>query len=104
MTTTLGLWLGPSLAVVVGAAGVSWVGWFQPRLRRRVAVQRIAERLAREDSAGYDHLHDRYLEHYLGGRRWDEELDKANEQAKDGTYYDARGPVPGFLRRALHLL
>lgn len=29
--TTLGLWPGPTLAVVLAAAGNKWLGWFQPR-------------------------------------------------------------------------
>jgi hypothetical protein len=70
---TLGLWLGPTLAVILAAIGTRWLSWFQPRSRRRVALRRIAERLASEDSRGYDHMHARYLEHYLGGRDWQEE-------------------------------
>ena len=43
MTPTITLWLGPSLAVVVRAAGVSWGGWFQPRYDgRRGRLHRMA--------------------------------------------------------------
>ena len=69
---TLGLSLGPILAVFLAAAGTRWLGWFQPRSRRRVALRRIAERLAGEDSAGYDYKYERFLEHYPGGRDWRE--------------------------------
>ena len=104
---TLGLWLGPSLAIVIGAAaGNRWLGWFRPPLRRRESIRRIADRLARLDLSvgGAPWQYDRYLEHYLGGRRWDEEWDKANEQAKDGSYYDGRSPAPRFFSRFLHRL
>ena len=89
--STLGVWLSPVLVVVVTAAGSRWLGWFQPRSRRRIALRRIAERLAAEDSRGYDHKHERFLEHYLGGRRWDEEWEKSDARADDGSYHDARG-------------
>lgn len=101
MWDTLGLWLGPTLAVAVGAAGTKWLGWFQPRLKRRAALRRIAERLAYEDSHGYDYQYERYLEHYLGGRDWREDMGKMNVQDKDGNYYDARGPAPTWRQRAL---
>ncbi len=104
MWDTLGLWLGPSLAVAIGAAGNKWFGWFQPRLRRRTALRRIAEKLAWEASRGYDYQYERYLEHYLGGRDWQEDQDKMNAQDKDGNFYDARGPVPGWRERALDKL
>jgi hypothetical protein len=64
---TLGLWFGLLVAVVVTGGVGKWLGWFQPRSKRRVALRRIAERLAWEDSQGYDYQYERYLEHYLGG-------------------------------------
>jgi hypothetical protein len=97
--STLGIWLGPTLAVAVAAAGTRWLGWFRPRVRRRVALRRIAERLASDDSQGYPYMSERYLEHYLGGRRADQEWDKASTRAADGTYYDARGPQPRWWQR-----
>jgi hypothetical protein len=33
---------------------------------------RMAERFASDSSQGYPDHYGRYLEHYLGGRRWDE--------------------------------
>ena len=96
---TLGLWLGPTLAVVIAAFGTRWLGWFQPRSRRRVALRRIAERLAWEDSRGYDYQYGRYLEHYLGGRDWHDEIDKISVQDKDGNWHDARGPAPTWWQR-----
>jgi hypothetical protein len=90
---TLGLWLGPLVAVVVTAGVSKWLGWFQPKSKRRVALRRIAERLAWEDSQGYDYQYERYLEHYLGGRDWHEEADKMSTQDKDGNWCDARGPA-----------
>jgi len=68
MVDTLGLWLGPTVAVLLVAIGNKYLGWLQPRSRRRAALRRIAERLAYEDSHGYDYQYGRYLEHYLGGR------------------------------------
>lgn len=97
--TTLGLWLGPTVAVIIAAAGNRWLGWFRPKLKRRVAIRRIAEHLAAEHSRGYPWLHERYLEHFLGSRRWDDEWDKASAQADDGDYYDARGPAPKWWQR-----
>jgi hypothetical protein len=96
---TLGLWLGPTLAILLAAAGNRWLGWFQPRSRRRVALRRIAERLAYEDSAGYEYKYDRFLEHYIGGRDWHEELEKADDQDRDGRFYDSRGPAPRWWQR-----
>lgn len=101
MWDTLGLWLGPTLAVAVGAAGTKWLGWFQPRLKRRVALRRIAEHLAAEVSQGYDYQYERYLEHFLGGRHWRDDLDKMNTQGKNGLFYDSRGPAPTWRQRAL---
>lgn len=68
---TLGLWLGPTVAVIVAAVGNRWLGWFQPKIKRRIALRRIAERLAYEQSTaqGYPYKYGRFLEHYLGGRR-----------------------------------
>ena len=91
---TLGLWLGPLVAVAATAGVSRWLGWFQPKSRRRVAIRRIAERLAAMDSEGYDYQYARYLEHYLGGRDWREELDKLDTRGEDGLYYDSRGPAP----------
>lgn len=96
---TLGLWLGPTLAVIATAIVTKWIGWFQPRSRRRLALRRIAERLAFEDSAGYDYKYDRYLEHYLGGRDWREELDKADTPDENRGFYDSRGPAPSWWKR-----
>lgn len=93
MWDTLGLWLGPLVAVALAAIFTRWVGWFQPASRRRVAIRRIAEALAAKDSHGYDHLYDRYLEHYLGGRHWQEEQDKMFTHDTNGVH-DARGPKP----------
>ena len=93
MVDTLGLWLGPTVAVLLVAIGNKYLGWFQPRSRRRVALRRIAERIAYEDSHGYDYQYDRYLERDLGGRDWHEDLDKASAQDRDGNFYDARGPA-----------
>lgn len=99
VVTTLGIWLGPALAVVLAAIGTRWLGWFQPRSRRRVALRRIAERLASQDSGGYDYKHARFLEHYLGGREWHEEWEKADTQDGNGAFYDARGPAPRWWQR-----
>ena len=96
---TLGLWLGPTVAIIFAAGATRWLGWFQPRSRRRVALRRIAERLAYEDSVGYDYKYDRCLEHYLGGRDWNKELDKADDQDRDGYFYDSRGPAPKWWQR-----
>jgi hypothetical protein len=101
MWGTLGLWLGPTVAVIVAAIGNKWFGWFRPRLRRRVAIRRIAERFARDDSSGYAWQYERHLEHYLGGRDWREDWDKANSQDKDGNWYDARGPASTWRARAV---
>jgi hypothetical protein len=97
--STLGIWLGPTLAVIAAAAGARWLGWFQPRSRRRIALRRIAERLAREDSDGYDYKFDRFLEHYLGGREWNEEWEKSDTRTDDGTYYDSRSAPPRWWQR-----
>src|SRR5260370_42075995 len=96
---TLGLWLGPALAATIAAAGSRWLGWFKPKSRRRVALRRIAERLAYQDSRGYDYKYERYLEPYLGGRRWDEEWEKSDTRAGDGSYYDARGAARRWWQR-----
>lgn len=96
---TLGLSLGPILAVVLAAAGNRWLSWFQPRSRRRVALRRIAERLAAEDSAGYDYKYERFLEHYLGGRDCRDEGDKSDAQDRDGRFYDSRGPALKWWQR-----
>jgi hypothetical protein len=109
MWDTLGLWLGPTLAVAVGAAGTKWLGWFQPRLRRRVARERIAEGLAylmTHDSlsGGQPHLYERYLEHFHGGRDAAEEMDKANVYETGRGVYDARGPAPKWWQRLLREL
>jgi hypothetical protein len=96
---TLGLWLGPTLAVVLTALGARWLGWIQPRSRRRVALRRIAERLAYEDSRGYDYKYERFLEHYLGGRDWQEEWEKADTPDGNGGFDDSRGPAPRWWQR-----
>jgi hypothetical protein len=80
---TLGLWLGPTLAVVIAAVGTKWLGWFQPRSRRRVALHRMAEKLASQDSDGYDYKYERFLEHYLGGRDWRDEWDKSDTPGRE---------------------
>lgn len=97
---TLGIWLGPTLAVVFAALGAKWLGWFQPRSRRRVALRRIAERLAAEDSRGYDYKYGRYLEHYLGGREWHEEWEKSDTPDGHGGFFDSRSPAPRWWKRA----
>jgi hypothetical protein len=51
---TLGLRLGPTVALVLATVSNKWFGWFQPRPRKRVALRRIAERLSHDDSQGYD--------------------------------------------------
>ncbi len=101
MWDTLGLWLGPAVTVAVGTAAAKWLGWFQPRMKRRTALRRIAERLAYEASHGYDYQYERYLEHYLGGRDWREDMDKMNAQDKDGNLYDARGPALTWRQRVI---
>jgi hypothetical protein len=45
--------------------------WKRQR-RREAAWMRMAERFASDSSQGYPDHYGRYLEHYLGGRRWDE--------------------------------
>jgi hypothetical protein len=99
--TTLGIWLGPSLAIVLAATGNKWLGWFQPRSRRRIALRRIAERLAYEDSTGkgYEYKFGRFLEHYMGGREWDEEWEKSDTPTGDGSCYDSRGAPPRWWQR-----
>lgn len=99
MVDTLGLWLGPAVAVALAAIGNRYLGWFQPRSRRRVAFRRIAERLAYDDSQGYPHLYGRYLEHYLGGRDWHEDLDEAWTQDGRNGPVDTRGPAPKWWQR-----
>ena len=101
---TVGLWLGPTLAVVVAATDTRWLGWFQPKSRRRVALRRIVERLAYEDSQGYDWKYGRYLEYYLGGRQWDEELEKADIPDGNGWYRDERGPTLWWQRLGRRLM
>lgn len=97
---TLGLWFGPLLTVVLVAAANKWLGWLQPKSRRRNAIRRIAEHLAHEDSKGYDWKYERFLEHYLGGRRWDEEWEKSDTQDRHGgDYYDSRGPARKWWQR-----
>lgn len=98
---TLGTWLSPAITLLVGWAVARWLGWFQPRSRRRVALLRIAERLAAEDAHGYDYKYDRFLEHYLGGRDWHEEWEMSDTRADDGTFYDGRGPAPKWWQRIL---
>jgi hypothetical protein len=98
---TLGIWIGPSMGAivaVVAAAIGSKFGWFRPRLRRRVALQRIAASLAKHladgDSFGSTpHLYDRYREHFLGGREFNEEWDKANVYDAERGIRDERGPA-----------
>lgn len=66
-----------------------------------MAIRRIAERLAYLDSTaeGYDYKYGRFLEHYLGGRRWDEEWEKSDARADDGTIYDARSAARRWWQR-----
>lgn len=104
MWDTLGLWLGPTAAVAVAAIGNKWFGWFRPRLQRRVAIRRIAERLASDDTSGYDWQYSRYLEHYLGGRDCRDDLDMMWSKDKDGNYYDSRGPAPKWWQRIFRTL
>lgn len=96
---TLGIWLGPTLAVVLAALGTRYLGWFQPRSRRRVALRRIAERLAAQDSHGYPYKQERFLEHYLGGRDWREAWEKSDTPDGRGGMYDARGPALRWWQR-----
>jgi hypothetical protein len=96
---TLGIWLGPTLAVIAAAIGTKWLGWFQPRLKRRLALRRIAARLASQDTHGYDYKYERFLEHYLGGREWSQEWEKSDTRADDGSYYDSRGAPPKWWQR-----
>jgi hypothetical protein len=98
---TLGLWLGPTLAIILAAIGTRWLGWFQPKSRRRVAIRRIAERLAYMDSTaeGYDYKYERFLEHYLGGRDWREEWDKSDTPDGKSGMVDSRGPVLKWWQR-----
>ena len=101
---TLGLWFGPTLALVLGAIGVRYLGWFQPRSRRRVALRRIAERLAALDSHGYPYKYERFLEHYLGGRDWQEGWDRSDTPDGTGGMYDARGPARRWWQRVVRRL
>jgi hypothetical protein len=89
---TLGIWLGPTLAVIAAAVGTRWLGWFQPKSKRRLALRRIAARLAYEDSKGYDYKYERSLEHYLGGSEWDEEWGKSDTRAEDLLRLTRRSP------------
>lgn len=100
---TLGTWLSPAITLAIGWALGKWLGWFRPTSRRRIAIRRIAERLAFEDSRGYDHLYERYLEHYLGGRGWRDEWEKSSKQADDGTFYDERDPASKWWQRKLRV-
>lgn len=96
---TLGIWLGPALAVALGAAAARWLGWFQPRSKRRIALRRIAERLAVDDSQGYPYKYERYLEHYLGGRDYREEWGKSDTEDGHGGRFDSRGPAARWWQR-----
>lgn len=64
------LWFGPIIAAVIVAVGIPT--GLRIRMRRGRAIERIAERLAFEDSEarGYPDEYDRYLQHYLGRRHW----------------------------------
>ncbi len=64
-----------------------------------MALRRIAERLASQDSAGYDYKYQRFLEHYLGGRDWQEEWDKSDAHDGNGRFYDSRGPASEWWQR-----
>lgn len=96
---TLGIWFGPTLAVVLAALAARYLGWFQPRSRRRVALRRIAERLTDQDAGGYPYKYERFLEHYLGGRHWQEEWGKSDTPDGEGGCYDSRGPAPKWWQR-----
>ena len=68
---TAGLWLGPILGGAIVAVGIPAGLRWRPG-RKKKAMQRIAERLAYEDSTakGYPDQYDMFLEHYQGGRDW----------------------------------
>jgi hypothetical protein len=97
---TLGLWLGPTLAVVLTAAVTWWLGWFQ-RSTSPIAPPRspAPDCRAAKDSTGYDYKYERFLEHYLGGRDWHEEWEKADDQDRNGRFYDSRGPALRWWQR-----
>jgi hypothetical protein len=71
-------WLGAIAAVIVAVpvaarlvqqmmtAGSPW----KRRQRRDLACLRMAEWLAADNSHGYPDHYGRYLEHFLGGRAW----------------------------------
>jgi len=66
---TAGTWFGPILGSVILAIGLP-VGLRWRPGRKKKALQRIAERLAHDDSRGYEDQYGMYLEHYTGGRDW----------------------------------
>jgi hypothetical protein len=70
---TAGTWLAPILGSVIVAIGLP-VGLRWRPGRKKKAMQRIAERLAYEDSTerGYPDEYQMYLDHYTGGRDWRE--------------------------------
>jgi hypothetical protein len=71
-------WLGAAAAVIVAvpvaarliqqmaATGSPW----KRRRRRELAWRRMAERFAADSANGYPDHYGRYLEHFLGGRPW----------------------------------
>lgn len=73
-------WLAAIAAVVVAvpvAARITQQVWtasapWKRRRRRDAALMRMAEKLAGDCSQGYSDHYARYLEHFLGGRPWDE--------------------------------
>lgn len=52
-----------------------------------------------QDSHGYDYKYARYLEHYLGGRHWQDEWEKSDAQDADSDFYDARSSVLRWWQR-----
>jgi hypothetical protein len=77
---TAGTWLGPILGSIILAVGLPVGLRWRPGRKKR-AMQRIAERLAYEDSTaqGYPGQYDMYLEHYTGGRDWHDRWGKEVE-------------------------
>jgi hypothetical protein len=86
---TLGIWLGPTIAVLIGSVTIP-VG-LRRRSHRKTALHRIAERLAWEDSTarGYPDEYGKYLEHYLGGQHWQGQDDNAST-GTPGTHRTVR--------------
>jgi len=54
---------------------------------------------ASEDCVGYDYKRERFLEHYLRGRDWQEEWEKSDTKDRNGRFYDSRGSAPKWWER-----